>query len=139
MSPGWALGVTTASALVLLLGVALKSRHQIRDELESYVSGYNRAEATGRFEDRYDARVATSFLLLALVLQAAAMTSGPTDLTLSPWIITRQAGFTVGGALLAWWLPRGLLVRRDVGLLEAAITERWKRQDEAKARRRGRV
>lgn len=136
MSPVWAIGVTTASALVLLLGVASKSRHTIRDEMEIYVGGYNREEAIGRFEDRYDARVATGLLLLAMVLQAVSMTTGPTALPSSPWTITGQAILTVGATLLAWWLPRRWIVGRTVAQLEADIGERWKRSKEAAARRR---
>ncbi len=139
MSPGWTLGITAASALVLLLGVALKTRHAIRDELEKYASGYNRAEAAGRFEDRYDARVASALLVLALGLQVASLSAVPSGPPPPPWIITLQALASLAWALLAWCLPRGPLVRKNVQRLEADITERWKRSDEAAAQRRERA
>ena len=136
MSPALALGVTTAAALVLLLGLAFKSTAVVRREMELFASGYNRSLAVGRLTDRYDSRFAAFLLVVAFGLQAGSL-AFPPDLGMpAGWRMFLEAGSSAGVAIVAWLIPRRAHVQYELSALEQQVEEEWKAQDEAAAQRR---
>ena len=137
MSPALALGVTTAAALVLLIGLSSKATTSIRREMEIYASGYNRDLAQSRLTDRYDSRFSAFLLVVAFGLQAGSLAFPPALGLPAGWRLLLEAGVGVAASLMAWWTPRALHVKHELELLEQQITAEWKENDEAAARERG--
>ena len=118
------LAVSFAGALVLLLGVIPKSDKQLKEELESYASGFNRERTRAQVAERYDYRVGAALLALGFAFQILSPVASPTfDHMLYHWLITAVA---LTASLACWRLPRRALVDRDLNRLTTLIVRERK-------------